>query len=339
MIGPMDYAGYNGTISLTDDDLTITHSGLGAKVGGLAKNQPRSIPLQAISGVHFKQATRLVNGHIKLGLGGNGATDPGMNAPSDPDALLFRHKNNEQFKQLHEQLLAIIDDNRRAGVDPSTIEFAAAAQTREQRLQQAADESVESVAQIKDQRLSQQTDKMSAMLGEDRPDIVAAAARMGWRMGGKRELKQLAGHLYEGETVRFIAQGTYQDDQGIVVLTDGRLLFLFHGVMRQAKEDFPLRLISSVQTESGMVTGELRITVSGASSSISGIVKSDLQPLADALRQGMSAQQAAPAQPQASAPAPPDVTDQIRKLAELHAAGVLTDEEFNAKKAELLDRL
>lgn len=34
-----------------------------------------------------------------------------------------------------------------------------------------------------------------------------------------------------------------------------------------------------------------------------------------------------------------DVTDQIAKLAALHAQGILTDEEFADKKAELLKRL
>ncbi|MFP5329801.1 MAG: SHOCT domain-containing protein [Alphaproteobacteria bacterium] len=33
------------------------------------------------------------------------------------------------------------------------------------------------------------------------------------------------------------------------------------------------------------------------------------------------------------------IMDQIRKLAELHAAGILTEEEFTAKKSELLSRL
>jgi hypothetical protein len=37
--------------------------------------------------------------------------------------------------------------------------------------------------------------------------------------------------------------------------------------------------------------------------------------------------------------APADVADQLRKLGELHAAGILTDAEFTAKKTELLDRL
>ena len=38
-------------------------------------------------------------------------------------------------------------------------------------------------------------------------------------------------------------------------------------------------------------------------------------------------------------PAPIDVADQIRRLADLHSAGILTDDEFSAKKADLLGRL
>ncbi|HSR00454.1 MAG TPA: SHOCT domain-containing protein [Sphingomicrobium sp.] len=33
------------------------------------------------------------------------------------------------------------------------------------------------------------------------------------------------------------------------------------------------------------------------------------------------------------------IFDQIRKLAELHEEGILTDEEFTSKKAEFLSRL
>lgn len=34
-----------------------------------------------------------------------------------------------------------------------------------------------------------------------------------------------------------------------------------------------------------------------------------------------------------------DVIEQIKKLGELHAAGVLSDEEFSSKKTELLNRI
>jgi hypothetical protein len=38
-------------------------------------------------------------------------------------------------------------------------------------------------------------------------------------------------------------------------------------------------------------------------------------------------------------PAPLDITDQIKKLAELRDSGAITNEEFERKKAELLDRM
>ena len=50
-------------------------------------------------------------------------------------------------------------------------------------------------------------------------------------------------------------------------------------------------------------------------------------------------QQAAPSPEQYAAPAPPaqdDLTAKLKELAQLHTAGVLTDEEFSAAKAKLL---
>ena len=328
----MEYKGYNGTILADGDHLIITHSGLVAKSCGLPVDQPRRIPLQALSGVKIKEASRMVNGWLTVGLGG--VTPPQLGAGtagSNAATVMFRHKNKDEFKALHDWLVTVVEDNQAEGIDPSTVEFDRAGETRTERIQAKADGAGEKAKQS-------QTEKMTALLGDEHPDIVAAAARMGWRMGGKRELKELAGHLHEGETVRFIAQGTYENDQGILVLTDVRLLFLFHGVMRQAKEDFPLRLISSVQTKSGIATGEMRVFVSGNSSSISGIVKSDLEPLADAVRQGMATQHAAPAT------APPvdsadDPYEALRKLASLRDAGVLTEDEFEAKKQDLLSRM
>ena len=46
-------------------------------------------------------------------------------------------------------------------------------------------------------------------------------------------------------------------------------------------------------------------------------------------------QQAAP--PPQAAPAQPDMTQQLQDLAKLHEQGILTDEEFAAKKKEILD--
>lgn len=43
-----------------------------------------------------------------------------------------------------------------------------------------------------------------------------------------------------------------------------------------------------------------------------------------------------PVAPAPQAPPPPDPIEQLKKLAELHSAGVLTDDEFAAQKARVL---
>lgn len=324
----MEFKGYNGTITLDDDALTIVHSGFVAKSGGLVIDQPRRIPLQAISSVVLKDATRLVNGWITLGVGGSVAQALGASqAPSDPNSVMFRFKDREAFGELRDRLAAAIETNRAAGIDASTVEADAAAPSRVNRMEARNEE--------------RKTAAAAAILGsESRPDIEAAAARMTWRFGGRRELKNLASHLHDGETVRIIAQGSYEGKQGIVALTDARLLFLFHGIVGRAKEDFPLRLISSVQTKSGFGTGELKIFVSGNNAVISGVITSDLEPLADAVRAELAAQHSASqsAAPSAAAPAT-DPFEAMEKLAALRDAGILSDEEFEVKKKDLLDRM
>jgi hypothetical protein len=47
-------------------------------------------------------------------------------------------------------------------------------------------------------------------------------------------------------------------------------------------------------------------------------------------------QQAAPPPPPAAAPAEDPSIAELQKLAELHNQGILTDEEFSAKKAQIL---
>jgi len=79
--------------------------------------------------------------------------------------------------------------------------------------------------------------------------------------------------------------------------------------------------------------------IAGTASAVSGRV---------AANQASKAQHAAAAQAPAAAPAEvspaeaspagltDDVFEQLKKLGELHAAGILTDDEFQAKKAQLL---
>jgi hypothetical protein len=69
------------------------------------------------------------------------------------------------------------------------------------------------------------------------------------------------------------------------------------------------------------------------------MVKADAKALTDSLR-GRIAQrsQVVPQSPVAAAQAAPDFADQLQKPAAVRAAGILTQEEFEAKKADIRSR-
>jgi Bacterial PH domain/Short C-terminal domain len=158
------------------------------------------------------------------------------------------------------------------------------------------------------------------------------------KLGGGREIKRLTEYLWEGEQVERMTTGAYGKGTGLVVLTDRRLLFLQHGIMSQTTEDFPLDKVSSIQWSSGMMLGMITVFASGNKAEIKNVNKGDGKEIVDLIRHRLS-DKTPPANPATTGGGGQDVYEQLRKLGELHTGGVLTDEEFEKKKADLLGRL
>lgn len=326
--GLQTYDGYTGQILLDGDALILTRRGLPAKAAGLG-GEPRRVPLAALSGVAFTPATRMTNGSIRLGLGGARPREEDGGATSD--AVMFRHRDNDTFGRLHDWLVQVVAHNTSNGIDPASVDYDQPARSLTERMQDSATSATET-----------RTEKWAGKVGADRPDIAAAAGRLNVTIGAKREIKHLHEYLHDGETVSLIAPGKYSANIGIVVLTDQRLLFVFHGLVKAAQEDFPLRAITSVQTKSGFISGDLNVTVSGMRSTISNVPKADLSALATAIREGMTVGPTPPAPDAPGAGAAPkavDPVDALTQLGRLRVAGLLSPEEFEAKKQEILGRL
>ena len=171
-----------------------------------------------------------------------------------------------------------------------------------------------------------------------RPDVQAAMSRMHATIGGRRELRKLNEHLWPDEKVDEITAGYYGGGTGLIVLTDRRLFFFKDGWVAKTSEDFPHEKVSSVQFSSGLLLGNIAVFASGNKAVIENVNKSDGKRIVDNMRARLSA----PATQQRVAEnreAPQDHLAQIEKLGELRDAGVLTDEEFETKKSELLGRL
>jgi len=181
------------------------------------------------------------------------------------------------------------------------------------------------------------------MADDIRPDIETAVNRMGWKVGSKRELRNLPEHLWEGETVDYLAAGKYAGSVGLLTLTNHRLIFLNDRWGSTQVEDFPVDRISSIQWSTNRTVGKLQVFVSGNKSEIENIQKPAGKAISDALRARISGQVAG-ATPAATVQPPPpqsppggdDLIVKLRELGELRDAGVLDDAEFAAAKAKLL---
>lgn len=128
------------------------------------------------------------------------------------------------------------------------------------------------------------------------------------------------------------------------VMTGG-LSMLATGVKngKAGTEMIPVKSITSITTKrDGMLNTKVSVITAGntvdfrVSHAEAKIVKETLTQL---MTGGTPTIQFEPTQAPAPAGAGPDVTAQLQQLAGLRDAGILTEEEFTAKKAELLARL
>lgn len=165
-------------------------------------------------------------------------------------------------------------------------------------------------------------------------DAVARLSKAS-RAFGKAEIGRLATILTPTEHVFSIAVGTFEKTMGTLVLTNERLVFFDQTLATQKIEEFNLDAIQSLGVEKKRTGETIGIAISGRKAEITNIHHGEGDALVAAFREVRDARAAAIT----LAPVAPDAMDQLRKLGELHQAGILTDEEFTAKKTELLERM
>ncbi len=168
----------------------------------------------------------------------------------------------------------------------------------------------------------------------------------GNRLSGEREM--LRSLVDKDETLESLVAGAYRAEQdtnrhhrhqGIAVATNKRVLFVDKGVFGSSEvSEMPYRNIEAITYSTGLMMAGVQITGRGiASFRIEDIPDKDsVKPFVDCVRGHLEAAHA----PQAVAapqPAPPlSAADEIEKLASLLERGILTQEEFDPKKKQLL---
>lgn len=152
---------------------------------------------------------------------------------------------------------------------------------------------------------------------------------------GRKEINELPNILAIDEKIDNVVQGTYNGGMGILVSTNRRLVFIDKGLVYGLKvEDFPLDKITSIQYETGILMGKIKIHTSGNIAEIENIEKASTRSFSEFVRNKLS-------QPTKSETnnSQPDILTQIEKLGKLKESGIITEDEFIEQKKKLLEKL
>lgn len=120
---------------------------------------------------------------------------------------------------------------------------------------------------------------------------------------------------------------------GVLIITETRVVFYRKGFLGEIIETIPLKSLTSIERKSTFGHRVIRMHASHDALEFKTFEKDGEAALIKAIENGRHKAQAV----MAAAPVSKDDNlDKIKKLAELKEAGVLTEEEFSAKKEKLL---
>ena len=157
----------------------------------------------------------------------------------------------------------------------------------------------------------------------------------------EKNLKLVKNHLKDGESIKFSVYGTYETKRmgndsvrsGIFGATETRIIFFAKKMMGYDLESFPFKNISSIEQSKAFMGHSITFYASGNKASMKWIEKGEVQNFMNYVESNIGKGKSE------NITSNSDIPSQIQKLAELNDQGILTDDEFNKKKTELLNKI
>ena len=153
--------------------------------------------------------------------------------------------------------------------------------------------------------------------------------------------KQAQAHMEPEETVLASVLGAYETKRlgqktvrnGILAATDQRVIFYAKKMGGYDLESFPYPNISSFEQSKGMMGHKIKMFASGNEVEVKWINKGDLDTLLREVKSRMKGGAPSRYEGTGAASSP---TDQLREFVSLRDEGIITEEEFETKKKQLL---
>ena len=152
--------------------------------------------------------------------------------------------------------------------------------------------------------------------------------------GTKKEVKELPNIIQDDEVITYATSGLLNGNTWLIVSTNKRVIFLDKGLIFGLNQiEIPLGKINSIGHKKGLILGEIEIWDGASKMNITHVSKDTLIPFVNAVNK---------AREELNTPFSQIITqqvssaDEILKFKSLLDQGIITLEEFNKKKKELL---
>lgn len=155
--------------------------------------------------------------------------------------------------------------------------------------------------------------------------------------GIRKEIKELPNILFEGETIEYLMSGFLDGNTWLITCTNKRVLFLDKGMFFGCKQlEIPLEKINSIQSTKGLLLGSISIWHGASKMKVDSIQKYSLHPFINAVNNAKEVLIQKSVNNIVKEEKKDDSFAQLEKLAELRDKGIITTEDFEAKKKQLL---
>lgn len=152
--------------------------------------------------------------------------------------------------------------------------------------------------------------------------------------GTKKEIKELPKVLSSDEEIMYATSGFVDGNTWLITCTNKRILFLDKGMIYGLKQvEIPIEKINSISHKTGLIFGKLIVHHGSSEMVITNINKNTLSPMINALNAEIDKKREQTNNNQSS---PSSVADEILKFKQLLDQGIISEEEFQAKKKNLL---
>jgi len=162
----------------------------------------------------------------------------------------------------------------------------------------------------------------------------------------KHVAKFRASHLKASEAIKAfddgyigeaMGSGSKRQYNGSLIVTNERVAFYRKGIFGEVLETIPLKSITSIERKSLLGHRTIGIHTSHDALVFKTFNKDGEAKLIDAIEAGRNSSSASASNDAQTKQESP--LEQLKKLGELKDSGVITDEEFSIKKAELLEKI